>query len=180
MVRNRRQFLQYMVTGTAGSLAIGLFFPTAGQSEEKVDLEKLCSAFPYNSQCENYLPGVRAEDSEEKPIEVSAFLPNAKAGIPVLVKGLPKVAYLVINEGPKIAEYGINPVCTHLGCTVEWKTERSRFECPCHGSQFDAQGRIIKGPAKRSLPLVTVVVKQNQIRLVDRKPAIDPRSTIKN
>ena len=179
MVRNRRQFLQYMVTGTAGSVAIGLLFPTAGQSE-KVDLEKLCSSFPYNSQCENYLPGVRAEDSEGKPIEVSAFLPNAKAGIPILVKGLPKVAYLVINEGPKIAEYGINPVCTHLGCTVEWKGERSRFECPCHGSHFDAQGRVIKGPAKRSLPLVTVVVKQNQIRLVERKPAIDPRSTIKN
>ena len=97
MVRNRRQFLQYMVTGTAGSLAIGLLFPTAGQSEKKVDLENLCSAFPYNSQCENYLPGGRAEDSEERPIDVPALLPNAKVGIPVLGNGLPRFAYWVIK-----------------------------------------------------------------------------------
>ncbi|OCR02792.1 (2Fe-2S)-binding protein [Oscillatoriales cyanobacterium USR001] len=179
MTKNRRQFLQYIIAGTAGSVTLGLLFPPASQSQ-KVDLEKLCSSSPYNSQCENYLPGVRAEDSQGKPIEVSALIPNIKPGIPVLVKGLPKVAYLVINDGPKIAEYGINPVCTHLGCTVEWKTERSRFECPCHGSQYDAQGRVIKGPAKRSLPLVTVIVKQNQIRLVERKPAIDPRSKVNN
>ncbi|MDZ8259306.1 MAG: hypothetical protein RMY63_12920 [Nostoc sp. ChiQUE01b] len=36
-------------------------------------------------------------------------------------------------------------------------------------------GRVVLAPAKRSLPLITVVVKQNQIRLVDRKPAVDPR-----
>ncbi|MDZ7967548.1 MAG: hypothetical protein RM368_21770 [Nostoc sp. DedSLP03] len=38
-----------------------------------------------------------------------------------------------------------------------------------------AQGRVVRDPAKRSLPLITVVVKQNQIRLVDRKPAVDAR-----
>ncbi|WP_409882482.1 hypothetical protein [Nostoc sp. ChiSLP03a] len=38
-----------------------------------------------------------------------------------------------------------------------------------------AQGRVVRNPSKRSLPLITVVVKQNQIRLVDRKPAVDAR-----
>ncbi|WP_445631758.1 hypothetical protein [Nostoc sp. DSM 114167] len=42
-------------------------------------------------------------------------------------------------------------------------------------SQYDSQGRVVRGPAKRYLPLITVVVKQNQIRLVDGKPAVDPR-----
>lgn len=174
MHNNRRHFLKYLVSGTAGTLAMGLLFPPSSQSTE-VELENLCSLFPYNSRCENYLPGVRATDREGNPIEVSAFLATAKPGMPILVKGLPKVAYLVINDGPKIAEYGINPVCTHLGCTVEWKPERARFVCPCHGSEYDPQGGVLQGPAKGSLPLVTVVVKQNQVRLVNRKPAIDPR-----
>jgi len=40
-------------------------------------------------------------------------------------------------------------VCTHLGCTVN-VTENS-LACPCHGSIFDRQGAVIKGPAGRAL-----------------------------
>jgi cytochrome b6-f complex iron-sulfur subunit len=53
--------------------------------------------------------------------------------------------------------------------------EKKQFICPCHGSQFDNQGLVTKGPAKKSLSLLTVVVKQDQVRLVDRAPASDPR-----
>jgi cytochrome b6-f complex iron-sulfur subunit len=40
-------------------------------------------------------------------------------------------------------------VCTHLGCTVESKPEG--FSCPCHGSQFDPQGKVARGPAQKPL-----------------------------
>jgi cytochrome b6-f complex iron-sulfur subunit len=40
-------------------------------------------------------------------------------------------------------------VCTHLGCTVD--PEKNGFACPCHGSRFDAQGRVTRGPAARPL-----------------------------
>ncbi len=40
-------------------------------------------------------------------------------------------------------------VCTHLGCTVESKLEG--FTCPCHGSRFDPQGKVIRGPAEKPL-----------------------------
>jgi len=62
-----------------------------------------------------------------------------------------------------------------LGCTVKWHPDKNNFICPCHGSQYDNLGRVVHGPAKRSLPLITVVVKQNQVRLVNQKPTIDPR-----
>ncbi|MBN3895337.1 MAG: Rieske 2Fe-2S domain-containing protein [Nostoc sp.] len=175
-IKTRRGFLTYMLGSTLASVAIGYLFPKVSQSRE-IDLETLCSLYPKNSRCQNYLPGSVALAKDDKEIEANALLATAKPGIPIFVKGLPdhSVDYLIIQDGPKIAEYAINPICTHLGCTVEWDLEKNHFICPCHGSQYDSQGRVVHGPAKRSLPLITVVVKQNQIRLVDRKPAVDPR-----
>ncbi|MEX0891079.1 MAG: Rieske (2Fe-2S) protein [Gemmatimonadota bacterium] len=43
----------------------------------------------------------------------------------------------------------LSPICTHLGCTVEVRGER--LECPCHGSTYDRSGRVLRGPAERSL-----------------------------
>lgn len=45
--------------------------------------------------------------------------------------------------------YAISAICTHLGCIVsatEWG-----FQCPCHGSQFNENGKVIGGPAPRPL-----------------------------
>ncbi|HEY9597507.1 MAG TPA: Rieske 2Fe-2S domain-containing protein [Cyanophyceae cyanobacterium] len=173
-IKQRRQFLKYLLTGTAGTLALGWLFPLRGASHE-VDLETLCSLFPYNSRCKNYLPGVSAVDEQGNTIEPSSLLATAKPGIPVPVEGLPKTTYLVITDGPAIAQYGIRPVCTHLGCTVGWNQEQNRFICPCHGSQYDPVGRVVHGPAGKPLPLVTVLVKQDQIRLIDKPPGKDPR-----
>lgn len=175
-IKTRRDFLIYMVGTTVTSIAAGYLFPTVSQGHE-LDLETLCSLYPKNSRCQNYLPGNVALDRNSKTIDPNALLASTKPGIPVLVKGLPdgSVDYLIIKDGPQIAEYAINPICTHLGCTVEWNLEKNRFICPCHGSQYDSQGRVVRGPAKHSLPLITVVVKQNQVRLVEQKPAIDPR-----
>jgi cytochrome b6-f complex iron-sulfur subunit len=45
----------------------------------------------------------------------------------------------------------IYKVCTHLGCLFKWVDTNQRFECPCHGSKFQANGLFIEGPAPRSL-----------------------------
>jgi len=45
--------------------------------------------------------------------------------------------------------YALSLVCTHLGCTVT--VSASELACPCHGSTFDRQGRVLKGPADRPL-----------------------------
>jgi len=47
-----------------------------------------------------------------------------------------------------VALYG---VCTHLGCLPKWVATNSRFECPCHGSKYELNGKYIEGPAPRSL-----------------------------
>lgn len=42
-------------------------------------------------------------------------------------------------------------VCTHLGCLPKWVPTNHRFECPCHGSKYQLDGKYIEGPAPRSL-----------------------------
>ncbi len=42
-------------------------------------------------------------------------------------------------------------VCTHLGCLPKWSPSNFRFECPCHGSKYELDGKYIEGPAPRSL-----------------------------
>jgi cytochrome b6-f complex iron-sulfur subunit len=176
MKKTRRDLLIYLVGSSCASIAMGYLFPQVSQSRE-VDKETLCSLFPYNSRCQDYLPGVAGLDQQGQKIQTNVLLATAKPGIPVPVKGLPEdmTNYLIIKDGPKIAEYGISSICTHLGCTVKWNTQENHFVCPCHGSQYDAQGRVIRGPAQQALPLITVVVKENQVRLVNLHPAIDPR-----
>lgn len=43
----------------------------------------------------------------------------------------------------------LSPICTHLGCTVE--VQGDRLVCPCHGSTYDREGRVLRGPAERAL-----------------------------
>jgi len=45
----------------------------------------------------------------------------------------------------------INPACTHMGCVVAWNSAEETWDCPCHGSRYDASGRVIHGPAVKDL-----------------------------
>ncbi|HVU11937.1 MAG TPA: Rieske 2Fe-2S domain-containing protein [Phototrophicaceae bacterium] len=42
-------------------------------------------------------------------------------------------------------------VCPHLGCLPNWSESNFRFECPCHGSKYQLDGKYIEGPAPRSM-----------------------------
>jgi nitrite reductase/ring-hydroxylating ferredoxin subunit len=50
----------------------------------------------------------------------------------------------------------VSAVCTHIGCTVRWNAELNRWECPCHGSNFNNEGIRITGPARNPLPWYSV------------------------
>jgi len=45
----------------------------------------------------------------------------------------------------------IRAVCTHLGCTPDWKASENKFKCPCHGSGYDSEGINFEGPAPRPM-----------------------------
>ena len=60
--------------------------------------------------------------------------------------------------------YALSLVCSHLGCTVS-VTERG-LSCPCHGSEFDRQGRVLKGPADRALQRFVVEERAGTIEVL--------------
>jgi len=63
---------------------------------------------------------------------------------------LPQVPAMLIKDAQGF--HAVSLVCTHLGCTVEIKPDG--FTCPCHGSRFDRQGGITRGPATQPLKVL--------------------------
>ena len=52
----------------------------------------------------------------------------------------------------------IYAVCTHLGCTPDWKASENKFKCPCHGSGYDSEGINFEGPAPRPMDRAKVAL----------------------
>jgi Rieske Fe-S protein len=69
--------------------------------------------------------------------------------------------------------YSIDAVCPHLGCLVE-PGRAGTFECPCHGSRFDAQGKPKSGPASSPLRHLRLWLEQDGQLMVDRTEAVEP------
>ena len=61
----------------------------------------------------------------------------------------------------------ISAICTHLGCTPDWKSSENKFKCPCHGSGYDSEGVNFEGPAPRPMDRAHVEVDTDGQILVD-------------
>ena len=46
----------------------------------------------------------------------------------------------------------VSAVCTHLKCSLAWNSDELSWDCPCHGSRFTYDGKVINGPANFDLP----------------------------
>jgi len=66
----------------------------------------------------------------------------------VLSSGNPGILYAEKDGKLK----AISALCTHQGCTVRWQSADQPLLCPCHGSEFDLNGKVEKGPATVALP----------------------------
>ncbi|MEH3147517.1 MAG: ubiquinol-cytochrome c reductase iron-sulfur subunit [Methylobacterium frigidaeris] len=67
-----------------------------------------------------------------------------------LIDPAPFVARVKEGHEKWLVAYGN---CTHLGCVPIANQGLDGWACPCHGSQFDAVGRVVRGPAPINLPL---------------------------
>ncbi|MEA4899582.1 MAG: FAD-dependent oxidoreductase [Christensenellaceae bacterium] len=111
----------------------------------------------------------RAFDPARSPLGV---LPGVLEGAGAAVQGLsarlippdasqtpltPGEARVMLWEGRAAAVYRdknghihlASPACTHMGCRLNWNADDITWDCPCHGSRFDVDGRLLDGPAQR-------------------------------
>ena len=47
--------------------------------------------------------------------------------------------------------HAVSPACTHMGCLVHFNQAERSWDCPCHGSRFGTDGRVLQGPAVKDL-----------------------------
>jgi menaquinol-cytochrome c reductase iron-sulfur subunit len=148
--RDRRDFLVKLGIG-AGGVGIG--------TQAAASLRSL-------------LPNV----SYDAPTTVKVGLP---ADFPDGMKFLPDQRLFVFREGKVF--HAVSAVCTHLGCTVRAEALPQpqtmdvggaqlrithRFACPCHGSKYTGDGKVVSGPAPRPLAWFHLSVSPDDGQLV--------------
>ena len=137
----RRQFMNLLTFGSITGVALGALYPVVKYF------------IPPSSGGAG--GGVTAKDALGNDVIVSDFLASHNVGDRVLAQGLKgDPTYIVVESDSSLADYGINAVCTHLGCVVPWNANENKFICPCHGSQYNSEGKVVRGPAPLSLALV--------------------------
>ena len=98
--------------------------------------------------------GLQAKDALGNSVKATEWAKKHPYPDRALVEGLKGDAhYLIVKENGSLEDYAINAVCTHLGCVVPWNRAANKYICPCHGSQYDFTGKVIRGPAPLSLAL---------------------------
>jgi nitrite reductase/ring-hydroxylating ferredoxin subunit len=95
-------------------------------------------------------------DPSDFPIGTATFLPERR---------------LFIFSGPE-GLFCISSICTHLGCNVRHVGEG--FECPCHGSRYDENGRVISGPAPKALAWFALSFSARNELIVDLDRPVGP------
>jgi nitrite reductase/ring-hydroxylating ferredoxin subunit len=77
--------------------------------------------------------------------------------------------FFVVRDGPRL--FVVNALCTHQACDLE--PAAPNLQCPCHGSRFTQQGKVLNGPATRSLVHFGITLSAAGHVLVDRRKAFD-------
>jgi len=74
--------------------------------------------------------------------------------------------------------HAISSVCTHLGCVAE-RDDEGKFACPCHGSKFDAAGKLVAGPAPKGLVWVELRVSPEGWLVAETLKGVDAGTVLK-
>lgn len=124
--------------------------------------------FFYPKQNSNTNGGLIAKDKIGDDVILDSWIKNNPYPSRNLVQGLKGDPYYLISVNDNsIEKYALNAVCTHLGCVVPWNKAENKFMCPCHGSQYNSEGKVIRGPAPKSLALAEVDINDNKVYLKD-------------
>ncbi|MGC8605021.1 MAG: ubiquinol-cytochrome c reductase iron-sulfur subunit [Desulfomonilaceae bacterium] len=84
---------------------------------------------------------------------------------------VPQSEVWVIKGHDELDSIALSDRCTHLGCRYKWNLSKGLFECPCHGSEFDIQGRVLRGPATKPLSRFYLSRVSDQMLRISEQPS---------
>lgn len=149
---SRRSLFQWITAGIAGLIGAGLAIPLLGyvvspamrrHEEQWVDV------------------GPSAEIEVDKPKQLD-HVTSIRDGY--LNRQSHKAIWVVKKPDGHVTVFA--PMCTHLGCSYRWDHEGRRFQCPCHGSAFNIDGRVLSGPAPRPLDELPSKIENGRLLVV--------------
>jgi Rieske Fe-S protein len=77
--------------------------------------------------------------------------------------GSNRMYYVLALENGDFA--AVSPICKHQGCTVD--IARDRLECPCHGSMYTRDGKVLRGPTQAPLDRYPVHLSDDGVLTID-------------
>jgi Rieske Fe-S protein len=78
------------------------------------------------------------------------------------------LGFFLVRRGANL--FALSAVCTHRKCKLDAEADKT-FSCPCHGSTFDADGKVTAGPAWRDLPAYEIFTDEKGNLLVKMSAA---------
>lgn len=120
-------------------------------------------------------------------LALASFLPACSDAdaLPPLPEGAVRVPLVDLPEGTAVTIIRVDePVevrrsattvlarslfCPHFGCRLSWVKEKDRYQCPCHGGAFDAEGRPIAGPPTEPMRVLRATVQGDYVVVEKRK-----------
>lgn len=147
----------FVVTGDSGQgmtmgAAAGLIIPDLIEGREnrweetfKPSRKSVSSALTYLDENKD----VAANLTEYVLAKTRASADDIKPGEGGLLRDGAKILAAYRDPGGEL--HVQSATCTHIGCIVHWNSFEQCWDCPCHGSQFSADGEVLQGPASRRL-----------------------------
>jgi len=151
-VGTRRTFFRWVTTAAAGLIGLGLALPLIGYV--------ISPALKRREQ-----PWVEVGTADELPVGVPKQLEYVQTIQDGWMESRTQKAVWAVRQ----ADGGVtvfSPICTHLGCGYRWEEADRKFKCPCHGSVYGADGKVLAGPAPRQLDVLPSKIENGKLLVI--------------
>jgi Rieske Fe-S protein len=134
----RRRFINWWLGTTAGAFLASVLYPVT-----------------------RYLIPPQIAESAAASVTVPVKVDEVKPNTGQIFKFGNRPAILVRTAAGELKAF--SAVCTHLNCTVQYRSDLGHIWCACHNGHFDLNGQNIEGPPPRPLDAFVVNVRGTQI-----------------
>ena len=137
-VASRRRFVNWFLGTSAGAFAASVLYPVS-----------------------RYLVPPEVGESTAATVTLAIKPEDVKANSGQIFKFGSRPGILVRTPAGELRAF--SAVCTHLNCTVQYRSDLSQIWCACHNGHYDLNGKNVAGPPPRPLDTFVVNVRGTQI-----------------